>query len=118
MMAARLGEVYETIRMRPQKKLRSRFVHWFGELAGFLHKLGNGLELDVNQDPDDYEPIGSAVSSAAPSGRSGWADEAGRPAAFAYQIFDDGEYSGLVVLVREDENCAVLVRLSSASHGR
>jgi hypothetical protein len=53
----------------------------FGQLAGFLHKLGAGLELDVSQDPDDYEPIGSAVSAAAPSGPSGWADEAGRPAA-------------------------------------
>ena len=53
----------------------------FGQLAGFLHKLGAGLELDVSQDPDDYEPIGSsAVSAAAPSGPSGWADEAGRPA--------------------------------------
>jgi hypothetical protein len=53
----------------------------FGQLAGFLSKLGAGLEPDVSQDPDDYEPIGSAVSAAAPSGPSGWADEASRPAA-------------------------------------
>jgi SIR2-like domain/Peptidase S24-like len=53
----------------------------FGQLAGFLRKLDAGLKPDVSQDPDDYEPVGSAVSAGAPSGPSGWADEAGRPAA-------------------------------------
>lgn len=53
----------------------------FGELAGFLHKLRAGLELAVSQNPDDYEPIGSAAPAAAPPWPFGWADEAGRPAA-------------------------------------
>lgn len=53
----------------------------FGDLAGFLRKLADGVDLDVIQDPEAYEPIGSAVSAAAPSGPSGWADEPGRPAA-------------------------------------
>jgi SOS-response transcriptional repressor LexA len=53
----------------------------FGQLADFLRKLHAGLELNVSQDPDDYEPISSAVSPAAPSDPSGWADEAGNVAA-------------------------------------
>ena len=53
----------------------------FAELADFLRNLAAGLELDVSQNPDDYEPVGSAVPAAAPPGPAGWADEAGRPAA-------------------------------------
>ena len=51
----------------------------FDQLTDFLRKLGAGLDLDVSQDPDDYEPIGSEVSAAA-LGPSGWVDEMGRPA--------------------------------------
>ena len=51
----------------------------FGQLAGFLRRLGAGLELDVSQNPDDYEPIGSATPAAAPPRSAGRADEASSP---------------------------------------
>jgi len=53
----------------------------FDQLADFLRKLSAGLELKVSQNPDDYEPIGSAASAVAPApGPFGWTDEAGNPA--------------------------------------
>jgi Peptidase S24-like/SIR2-like domain len=52
----------------------------FRQLSGFLRKLGAGLGLDVSQNPDDYQPVGSAMPAGAPPRSAGWADEAGSPA--------------------------------------
>ena len=51
----------------------------YHQLTEFLRKLGAGLELNVSQNPKDYEPIGGAEPALAPPRPAGWADSAGSP---------------------------------------